>query len=167
MSIAMRPRFSLRVPMPPDEARARILAELETPGCGCRGEIHGQQLELRIVRPDHHTWSPQLVLWFEEPEPGQTWMQGKFGPDGHVWTMFMAGYAASVMIALGGAFVLSSQMMLRGQSRWGGWLIVAGGVGCVLVYVLARIGQRLAQPQTERIHALMCRAFPEECHWSS
>ena len=73
--------------------------------------------------------------------------------------MFMAGYASAGMLALGGCLVLSSQMMLEGQARWGAWLIAVGGALAILVYLLARVGQQLANPQMEHIDALIHRAL--------
>lgn len=166
MSIVMRPRFTLDVGLTLEQVVERLEAEAAEPGCVCRVELfYDTQVEIRIIKEHHHTWSPQLVLFLEERD-GRTSMRGKFGPDGHIWTMFMAGYATAGMIALGGFFLLSSQMMLKGQERSGVWLIAAGVVVSVLVYLLAQVGQRLATPQMELIHALICRSFPDDCTWS-
>ena len=71
----------------------------------------------------------------------------------------MAGYASAGMLALGGGVVLSSQMMLKGQTRWGAWLMLVGIALAIVVYLLARVGQQLASPQTEQIDALIHRAL--------
>jgi len=167
MSVAMRPRFGLDVPMNHEEVISKLKTHASEPGSHCRVEVfYDTQVEIRIIREHHHMWSPQLILFLDSTEQ-KTKMRGKFGPDGQVWTMFMAGYATSAMLALGGLIVLSSQMMLRDQSPWGLWLIAASIAHTIFVYVVAQIGQRLATPQMELIHALICRSFPDDCTWSA
>lgn len=159
MSIAMRPRLELTVGLGTEQVIARLREEAAAPTCICRVEVfYGDQVEVRIKRDHRHTWSPQVVLALEEQD-GATRLRGKFGPDGQIWTMFMAGYASAGMLALGGCLVLSSQMMLEGQARWGAWLIAVGGALAILVYLLARVGQQLANPQMEHIDALIHRAL--------
>lgn len=160
MSIAMRPSLELTVEWGAEQVIERLREEAAAPGCICRVEVfYGDQVELRIKREHHHTWSPQVVLSLEEQQDGTTTLRGKFGPDGQIWTMFMAGYASAGMLALGGGVVLSSQMMLKGQTRWGAWLMLVGIALAIVVYLLARVGQQLASPQTEQIDALIHRAL--------
>lgn len=163
MSIAMRPGLELTVGLGPEQVIERLKHAASEPKCICRVEVfYGNQVEVRIARDHHHTWSPQVVLFLQEHEEGeQTTLRGKFGPDGQIWTMFMAGYACAGMLAMGGGVVLSSQMMLEGQSRWGLWLVLVGGALALFVYLASQVGQRLAEPQMKHIDALIHRALDE------
>ncbi len=162
MSFAMRPRFELRVHATVEDVTHRVREQVRASEGVCRAEYYGpHQLEIRIER-GHHTWSPELKLLIHEDQDGAR-LRGRYGPDGHIWTAFVAGYAISGMTAGAGALVLSSQLMLESTSHWGGWGIVAGVVGVVLVHLLARVGQHLARPQMRSIHTLLCRAFPSDC----
>jgi hypothetical protein len=158
----MRPRFEMTVSVDPDRALERLRDHLDTSGCPCRGDVYERQVEVRICEREHHTWSPGLNVLLDETDEGGARLRGTFGPNPSVWTMFMAGYAVSGMTMGTGLLVLSSQMMLRGEERWGGWLLLAGVVGCALVYGLARIGQRLAAPQMEMIRDTIAGAFPDD-----
>lgn len=105
MSFAMRPRFELLVHVGVEEVTRRVREQIEEPGCMCRAEYYGpHQLEVRIEREHHHTWSPELKLLIEEHPEGAL-LRGRYGPDGHIWTAFVAGYAISAMTAGAGALV--------------------------------------------------------------
>lgn len=156
----MRPRFELRVERPADEAIKQLEEMLARADCPCRGDVYDHQIEIRICEPHHHYWSPELNLLIDKEDEQQARLHGKFGPGAHVWTLFMAGYAAFGMVASAGLLIVFSQWSLGGD-LWGAWLILAGLVGCALVYVGARIGQRLAAPQMQDIRDLIYETFPD------
>mgnify|MGYP006303358943 CR=1 FL=1 len=160
-SVQMRPRFEFEVGEPVDEAMSRLRSKLSEGGCPCRGDVYDKQIEIRICEPHHHYWSPELNLLLDDRGEDGTRLHGKFGPGAHVWTLFMAGYAAFGMVGAAGLLVVLSQWTL-GEEMWGAWLILAGIVGCVLVYIAARIGQRLAAPQMADIRDLIYETFPDE-----
>jgi hypothetical protein len=168
VQIAMRPRFELRVALPCPQVFERVKAQVEGDAGGLvRAEYYwGSQIELRIRRDAQRLWTPELKLCVERSDEAHTTLRGRFGPDGHVWTLFLAMYALCGLAAFSGVMVLSSQLMVRGGGMWGGWLLAAGGVGAALVYALALVGQRLAQDHMERLHAALTAALPAElCQW--
>jgi hypothetical protein len=157
----MRPRFDLEVEQPVEKVMSRLEEQLASEECPCRGDVYDHQIEIRIRKPHHHYWSPELNLLLEERDESGTRLHGKFGPGAHVWTLFMAGYAAFGMVAAAGLLIIMSQWMI-GEELWGTWLVVGGAVGCGLVYLAARVGQRLAAPQMSEIRELIYDAFPDE-----
>jgi hypothetical protein len=159
MSLEMRPRFSMSVGPPLDDTMARIKSAFDTPDSPCYIDTYDKQFEIRIRREQHHFWSPELNLIFTHDDSG-THMRGKFGPGAHLWTLFMAGYAAFGMVALAGAMLAVSQLTID-ESPWGAWIIVAGFIGCVVVYVAAHVGQRLAGPQIAVIRKILLQTFPD------
>ena len=168
LKIAMRPRFVLHVALPCDEVFERFKAALEAGhGRVIRAEYYwGKQIELRIQREQQRVWTPELKLFVDCAGQEGTTLLGRFGPDGHVWTLFMAMYALCALIAFGGVMVLSSQLMVRGGGLWGVWLIFAGAFGAALVYALALLGQQLAHEHIARLEELVHAALPDElCQW--
>jgi hypothetical protein len=160
-TIHMRPRFDLVVDRSADEAMERLQERLKRPECGCRADVYDYQIEIRITDPHHHYWSPELNLLIDRQDDSKARLHGKFGPGAHVWTLFMAGYAAFGMVGAAGLLIVFSQWTLGGD-LWGVWFILAGVVGCALVYFGSRIGQRLAAPQMRDIRKLIYDAFPDD-----
>lgn len=159
MSIQMRPRFRMTVNTDVDDAVERLRATIAESGSPCYVDVYERQLEIRMRADRHHFWSPELNLIFRDDDDGVL-MYGKFGPGAHVWTLFMAGYATFGMVALGGAILALSQMTID-EAPTGGFVVLAGAVGCLLVWVFAQVGQRLAGPQIATIRSLIMRTFPE------
>ncbi|MGM0556162.1 MAG: hypothetical protein ACQEVA_07270 [Myxococcota bacterium] len=160
-TIHMRPRFDLVVDHSADEAMNRLHEYLKQRDSQCRADVYDHQIEIRIREPHHHYWSPELNLLIDRQDESRARLHGKFGPGAHVWTLFMAGYAAFGMVGAAGILIVFSQWSLGGD-LWGAWLILAGLVGCALVYLGSRIGQRLAAPQMRDIRELIYDAFPED-----
>jgi hypothetical protein len=159
MSLSMRPRFRMSVHPPVDETMARIQQAIDTPDSVCYVDTYDKQFEIRIRKEHHHFWSPELNLIFIPGDSG-THMRGKFGPGAHLWTLFMAGYAVFGMIALGGALLAVSQLTID-ESPTGWWIVLAGLIGCVFVYLAAQVGQRLAGPQIATIRKILHDTFPD------
>lgn len=159
MSLEMRPRFRLVVQPEIDETMTRILKAFDTPDSHCYVDTYDKQFEIRVRKEHHHFWSPELNLIFSRDDDG-THMRGKFGPGPHLWTAFIGGYAAFGMIAMGGGLLAVSQAGLD-EAPTGLGIVAFGAVGCLLVYVAAQVGQRLAGPQIAVIRRVILGAFPE------
>lgn len=163
MSIEMRPRFSMYVDQPADEVLASLRDAINnSEDCPCYADVYVRQLEIRMRDRHHHFWSPELNLLFREKEDALTHLEGKFGPGAHVWTAFMAGYAAFGLTAVGGGLLALSQWTID-EPTTGIWMVLVGLVGCVFVYLAAQVGQRLAGPQIGQIRAEICKVFPQCC----
>lgn len=156
--MSMRPTFELIVDHPSEEVMERLKETLAHAECPCRGEVFDHQIEIRICPPQHHYWSPELNLLIAPSDQPSTRLHGKFGPGAHVWTLFMAGYAIFGMSIGAGLLIALSQWSL-GTPLWGAWFVVAGLLGCALVWAAAGVGQRLAAPQMEDIRKLVHETF--------
>lgn len=150
MELRMRPRFSAtttRYASIPEALDALTLRFESTSAFPCRiKRFYDRQLEVHVVSSHRHVWSPQLRIWFTQHDD-HLHVEGIFGPESNVWTMFMAGYAVGGMTALGGALVLSSQMSLKGGATWGGAILLLGLLIIALVYALSHVGRYFSLEQ--------------------
>jgi hypothetical protein len=151
----MRPRFATQLPHAPQRAYELLAQRLEQPHCPFHGNLLPQQIELKVPAPQHHFWSPQLVLVFRDaPDGAHALLEGRFGPGPEVWTLFMASYAA---LTFSGAamLILASSQWTVGQSPWGAWVALACALGLAITYAVALIGRTLGTPQMRELRAFV------------
>jgi hypothetical protein len=176
----MRPRFRKPVALSRDEVMARFVDCVESGGCPYVTRLYEHQIELTVPDERQHFWSPYLNLLVvrdadssgaesspSESSPSEassgessssesSQLDGRFGPNVGVWTMFVAVYAVLGISGAVGLMMGLSQWQI-GQEPSGIW-IAAGCLGAiVVVYGIALIGQRLAAPQMSEL-----RAYVEE-----
>ena len=149
----MRPRFSLVLPTTREAFLERLRARLEQGDCPCRALIAERHVELKVVEPLRHMWSPQLSVELEPTDAGLT-LHALLGPSPTVWTTFMATYAFLGFSALFSGMLGAAQLGL-GQTPWG--LVVSGlAAACLPVpYLLSRVGQRLAAEHTTLLRSFL------------
>ncbi|MGE0707543.1 MAG: hypothetical protein AB7N76_10635 [Planctomycetota bacterium] len=153
--MSMRPRFRLEVPMSPEELHQRLDSRLACDGCPCRAVVLGNHVEVMIRDELSHFWSPRLSLEIL-PHPNGAVLNGLFGPNPNVWTMFLAGYAFLILSAIFSGILGLVQLGLN-MPAWGLGVATACVLGCALPYAGSQIGQRLAAEQME-----LLRCFLEE-----
>ena len=156
----LRPRFQLVVDLPASEARERIGEGLAGAGEDVIGDVYSDHIELNIPTEDRHFWSPQLKLVFYEESEGRALVDGRFGPNPNLWTLFLAAYVFFLMIGFAGLMIGTSQWGL-GQTPSGLYLSLVGGVGFFGVFVISRIGQRLAAEQMDLLGRFVRQRFSE------
>jgi hypothetical protein len=147
-ALRLRPRFELSVALSADEVMARIMACAEQGSCSYRARFFEGQVELKIPRERRHTWSPKLNLLILAAPEGGALLKGRFGPMEGVWTMFMALYAISGLLALGALMLWSSALMLGATSTFAKILFLASSLAFVVTHVALRIGQSLGQAKS-------------------
>lgn len=165
MELRMRPRFSAttrRYASIPEALEALTLRFESISAFPCRIEsFYDRQLEVHVGASHRHVWSPQLRIWLTQHDD-HLHVEGIFGPESNIWTMFMAGYAVGGMTALGGALVLSSQMSLRAGPRWGGMILLTGLVFVALVYALSHVGRYFSLEQMSVLYHTLRDDLVEE-----
>lgn len=156
----VRPRFTHTVPLPPGEARTRLLQALAE---------HAPTLEVRAF-PDFigiHTpeaerryWSPRLFLSLHPDPAGGTRIEGVYGPEIEVWSVFLYGYLITGLLGTFSALYGFAQLVIETYpfAFYG-----TGGMalGAVLLYGAAQLGQKFGAWQTFRLHQAYCTAFGE------
>lgn len=156
----LRPRLEMSVSLTPAELAARVEAMLAAGGSPCRGFANEGQIELHIAESQRRYFSPQLLVNLTRDGEGAE-LVGHFGPNGNVWTMFLAAYAFVALSALTGLFLGVSQLIAQ-ESAWGLWLVPAGGALIVMIYIAAAYGQRLGAKQTHILQEFLESAIDSE-----
>lgn len=150
-----RPRFELFRSEEPAVLLDRVKAALKG-----HPEVRGlvlppRRIELTVPDTDRRLWSPQLTVDVT-PHEGGSRIWARFGPDPHVWTLYVALYAVAVF----GAFVCLAfgiSQWVAGGSPWVLYLSPLSVVLAGLVYGAAYVGQGLGSDQMYRV-----RVFLEE-----
>ena len=158
-SIRLRPRFEVNVSVDPDRALERFRDVLRDPAVRCVGDVHSDHVDLGIPSDRQHFWSPFLKIVVRQEEDGAR-LEGHFGPNSNVWTMFLGIYAFFGFSGLAAVVVGFSQWTL-GQTPTGFW---AGGACAVLygvAYGVALFGQYLASDQMDHLSDVVHRAFDD------
>jgi hypothetical protein len=151
----MRPRFRKPIALAPDDVMARFEDCIDAGACPYVTRLYERQIEITVPDDRQHFWSPYLNLRFiEDGETAE--LDGRFGPNIGVWTMFVAAYAVLGIVGSVGLIMGISQSSI-GQEPSGYWIAAACFGAIVLVYAIAMVGQRLAGPQMTEL-----RAFVEE-----
>lgn len=156
-SFRIRPRFSQTVDLDIESIQQKIVNHVVS---GSSGAPKGSRVEaknfpgyvtLRIPEEDQHFWSPLLNLSLEPTPEGKTTINGIYGPNANVWTIFLYGYLLIGSLALFAGLFGFAQWIV-GVKAWG--LIVFGVLLALILalYLLAQFGQKLAARQTYLLH---------------
>ena len=153
-SLHIRPRFRQTVDQAPESLQEQLRTRLEHEAGSCEVRCFPQFISLRIPVKDQHFWSPQLNLSLEPTEDGKTLVEGIYGPNPNVWSLFLYGYFLLGFLAVVAAVVGVSQCLVDG-SPWCFWLLIPILGGLAGLYVVAQFGQKLGARQTGQLR----RAF--------
>lgn len=146
-SFRVRPKISCVTPMTQSEIYARFDTFLKETKKPLRGKKYRDHIQLQVAAEEEHYWSPILNIIFKDADNGTT-VQGRFGPHPKVWTMFMFFYFFGIALCFFAAIFGGIQLQL-GRNPWALWMLAAGLVLLILIYVAAQIGQRKGHAQTE------------------
>lgn len=152
-SFGIRPHFSETIDLNPDEAQAKFIRAIEQGEHHCELKSFQGFVCLRIPVEHRHFWSPRLNLSLNPTEDGKTILQGVYGPNANVWSLFLYGYLLTASLALFTGILGFAQLTI-GNTPWGLWIfgaMLAVGTG---LYVLAQFGQKLGAAQTFRLHQI-------------
>jgi len=153
-----RPHFSQSLDGTPDELQSRLLEELRRAGGGCELKSFPGFICLRVPPAERHFWSPRLNLALEADDERGTRVEGVYGPNGNVWSLFVYGWLIVGSVALFAGALGWAQASLE-RNPWGLWVFGASLAGAIALHLLARLGRRLGADQTERLHAIYQQAI--------
>ncbi len=139
------------VALAPDAARQCLLAALMAQGPGIEVKEFPGMIGLHIAETQRRAWSPRLILSFEPLAEGGTRIEGIYGPEIEVWSVFLYGYLITGMIGMFSGILGCAQLFVRAHP-WGFW--VCGGMAALaaLLYLSAQLGQKLGAWQTFQLH---------------
>jgi hypothetical protein len=152
-ALGVRPHFLQTLDLAVEEAQARLTREVERCEDCCEMKVFPGFICLRIPEGDRHFWSPRLNLGLEATDDGRTRIEGIYGPNANVWSLFLYGYLLSGSFALFSGILGFVQRSL-GRPAWGLWIFALSAGAMVALYVMARIGRRIGESQTLRLHRI-------------
>jgi hypothetical protein len=164
-SFRIRPHFREIVDWNVESAQEELVGRLRQEGRRCVVMSFPGYVTLRIPDRDQHFWSPQLTISLEAAGEGHTSLEGIYGPNTNVWSMYLYGYLLVGTAAIFAA-VFGISQWLAGTRPWVLW-ILAGLLFCALVlYLMAQFGQKLGARQTFQLHQELESAIgrPVEIH---
>ncbi len=152
-SFGFRPHFSQELTLAPDAAREKLVRAVQADEEDFEVKSFPGFVCLRIPPAERHFWSPRLNVSLEGRDEGGTRVEGIYGPNANVWSLFLYGYLIIGSIALFGGCIGFAQRALD-KSCWGLWIMwVALGL-CAALWILAQFGQKIGAHQTYRLHQL-------------
>jgi len=159
--VRMRPKFLLEIPVPAEEAVARIRQGLDTPELRESTMAAGQYCEFLVDRSERRIWSPRLSVRVEDAPAGAS-LNGRFAPRPDVWTGFMFVYFLAWFAVAFGA-TLGYVQQASDERAWGFWAVPAGLLIIVGIHIASYVGQRLAEDQMRelrgRLDSVLSRQF--------
>jgi len=153
VQVRMRPRLHREVDRSEAEVRLALTRGLGDPGAAIGGQSVPGHVDLWIGEPDRHAWSPWLSLELRGTD-ARTVVEGRFGPDPHVWTGFMAAYAVLLFGVVMGLMFGAAQAA-AGEAATGLWGAAAALLGLGLTYAAALTGQALGHAQMDTLRAFL------------
>jgi hypothetical protein len=150
-SFRIRPRFEHTIELPPEVIRDQILGSLARQPLGLEVKSFPGMIGLHLPAKDRRYWSPRLFLSLEATPEGATRIEGIYGPEIEVWSLFLYGYLITGMLGIFSGILGGAQLFVASYP-WGLWVCGAMAGGAVLLYLLAQLGQKLGAWQTFQLH---------------
>jgi hypothetical protein len=150
-SFRVRPRFEHPVALAPDQTRARILEAFRHQAPAFEVKDFPGFIGLHIGANERRYWSPRLLIVLEPTKEGTTLVQGIYGPEMEVWSVFLYGYLITGMLGTFSGMLAYAQFTV-GSNPWGLWVVAASATIAVLLYLFAQLGQKLGAWQTFQLH---------------
>jgi hypothetical protein len=150
-----RPRFSVELPLSPEQITERVQARLAASDCQVTGSVFRRTL-LLTVRPEaRHFWSPHLDVQLAEAPAGGSRLTAVFAPHPQIWTSFVAVQFLFGLLSVGAGIYLLSMLTL-GRDPW--WALASLGLmlfGGGFAYGAAYVGQGLGSEQMYELRAFL------------
>lgn len=152
--IVLRPRFTLLL----TSSSEKILEEFKQSNSkqyGIVTKVIDHHVILKIAEAHHHYWSPQLHLELEHCT-SITKLNGLFGPNPTIWTLFMFLKFVFSGLFIGFGVWAASNYLLEQPTALPMTLSI---LMCLLgnaVYFMAQCGKKMGKEQMEELYDYMC-----------
>jgi len=167
-AVALRPTFSVDLPIPSRDAIDGLAAQLAAgaqqlrrarePGGGGDGATRERDhLILTVPTAQQRVWSPWLTIDITPREAGAH-VFARFGPHPSLWTGFAFGYL-TVGLSLLFSLIFAGVLATLGGDLWPLKISAVALVVLGAMWWSARIGQRLAQGQMRALSDELDRAL--------
>lgn len=136
-----------------DEQIALVEAAVAHPGSRCVSRVLGNHVDITVVQPDRHRWSPCMQLEFSQSDD-DTVINGLVGPHPNTWTLFAFVNITLAIVACFGLMMGFVQLGL-GQSMWAFWVVLGAVIAFAGMYFTSQLGRRFAAEQSQMLGALI------------
>lgn len=150
-SFRVRPCFEQTVDLSPDETRARLLESFARHAPGIEVKNFPGFIGLHLGDGERRFWSPRLFLVIDPAAEGRTHIQGTYGPEIEVWSVFLYGYLITGLLGAFSAALGFAQLTIK-ANPWGLWVLGTMAVLAALLYLAAQLGQKRGARQTAALH---------------
>jgi len=150
-SFRVRPRFEQTISLSPEAVRERILGSLREHSPELVVKDFPGFVGIHMPDADRRYWSPRLFLSLDPAPEGGTRIEGIYGPEIEIWSVFLYGYLSTGLLGTFSGILGGAQLFVESYP-WGFW--VCGGMAflALLLYLFAQLGQKLGAWQTFRLH---------------
>lgn len=160
--VILRPRFTLLL----TSSAEKVLEEFRQSNAADAGivtKIIDHHVILKISKSNQHYWSPQLHLEIENCT-SITKLNGLFGPNPTIWTLFMFLKFIFSGLFIGFGVWAASNYLLEQPTALPITLSLLMCVFGIGVYFIAQFGKKMGEEQMEQLYAYMCSIISVEEH---
>ena len=152
--IILRPRFTLLL----TASAEHFLEEFKQSNSkqyGIVTKVIDHHIILKIAEANHHYWSPQLHLELEHCT-SITKLNGLFGPNPTIWTLFMFLKFVFSGLFIGFGVWAASNYLLEQPTALPITLSILMCLLGIAVYFVAQYGKKMGKEQMEELYVYMC-----------
>ena len=160
--IVLRPRFTLLLTAPAKQ----ILEEFKQSNSkqyGIVTKVIDHHVILKISKSNQHYWSPQLHIELEHCT-SITKLNGLFGPNPTIWTLFMFLKFVFSGLFIGFGVWAASNYLLEQPTALPITLSLLVCILGIAVYFIAQFGKKMGQEQMVELYTYMCSVVRVEEH---
>ncbi|MDN3724390.1 GTP-binding protein [Aequorivita sp. SDUM287046] len=152
--IILRPRFKLEVEQPCSHLFAKF-SEIKKSQRRFVVSCIDDHIFIKLPNGQQHFWSPQLHLELSDLARNKCLLQGFFGPNPTVWTMFMFLHVAVGILFMVNLTWLYSNFNLGNSFGLQIAITVILILLWILLYVAGRIGKKKGKPGMRDLYDFM------------
>lgn len=150
-SFRIRPRFTQTVEFSLAETRERLLCAFAGHSPAYDIKVFPEFIGIHIADQDRRYWSPRLFLSLKSTTENTTLVEGIYGPECEIWSIFVYGYFVTGMLGTFSGILGFAQRHIDSYP-WGLWVCGTMIVLAALLYLFAQLGQKLGAWQTFQLH---------------
>jgi hypothetical protein len=150
-SFRIRPRFEHTVDLGRDAIREKILRSLAAHSPDLEVKVFPEFIGLHFPEKDRRYWSPRLFLSLEPTPEGTTRIEGIYGPEIEVWSVFLYGYLVTGLLGTFSGIYGCAQLVIDAEP-WGFYVTGTMAIIACGLYLAAQLGQKFGAWQTFQLH---------------
>ncbi|WP_205649742.1 GTP-binding protein [Aequorivita ciconiae] len=159
--IMLRPRFQMDLKMSCDQLIARFKEEKKK-----ESKFHISCLDdhifLRLPKEEQLFWSPQLHLELSETSENQCSINGFFGPNPTVWTMFIFFHVVVGTLFIADVIWWYSNSSLGNSTALQIGIAIGLVLAWILLYIAGTIGKKKGKPGMQKLYGFLLETARRE-----